>query len=253
MHETIASFLAHQGFNKKDREIYLDIYTHGISYASSIATRTKIDRTTVYSVLKRLLQKGIIAQTEVNEVNAYMSVSPEIFVDIIERDIADLKGRKKMAQDFIEEVLKLEKQFFEKPTVRIFEGNEAVMNLYLSTLQKSDIQKSFLTVDIMPKGLKKFLKRDFIAKKIQKNTFSKVLVEKSKLSTRYQSLDMISNRETRIIKKFPFKLHSEIILCKSKEVAIIDFHKHVHGLIIESETFYKTMESLFDVIWSVSS
>ena len=61
MSKVLTSFLENQGLNSKDIEIYLDIYKHGQSFASSVSHRTGIDRTTVYSVIKRFSeQKDIL-------------------------------------------------------------------------------------------------------------------------------------------------------------------------------------------------
>lgn len=249
MSQLIESFLRNNNFNKKDERIYLDIFKHGQSFASSIALRTGIDRTTVYSALKRLLKKGVIAQTKMNEVKAYMALSPEIFLQSVERKIDDLQSEKKMAGLFVKEMAKLNKQAFAQPKIKIFEGDDAIISLYSQTLERGGLQKSFLTLDSFPEGLKHFLTKQFIELKKRKKVFSRVLVAEGKRSERYKSLDKVSNRETRIVKGHPFQLYAEIILFGGNQVAIIDFHQQIYGMVINSETFYKTVETLFDFVW----
>ncbi len=249
MSDVVMSFLKNNGFNKKDIDIYLDIFMYGQSFASSIAGRTGIDRTTVYSALKRLLRQGVIAQTRVNDVSAYMAVSPEIFVDRVDMRMADLKGEKGVAEIFVNEMKKLKKGSFFEPKIKIFEGNDSIKSLYEQTLKSGGLQKSFLTLRFIPAALKHFLTKQFIELKRRKKVFSRVLVAQSAGSLRYKDLDKISNRETRIVKKSPFDLNSEIILFGKKDVAIIDFHKQIYGMVISSETFYKTIEAIFDCVW----
>lgn len=249
MSQLIESFLRNNDFNKKDKQIYLDVFQHGQSFASSIALRTGIDRTTVYSSLKRLLKKGVIVQTQMNEVKAYMAVSPEIFMDNIERKIGDLESEKKMAGLFVKEMNDMKKSSFIEPKIKIFEGDDAIMNLYSQTLEKGGLQKSFLTLDSFPIGLKDFLTKQFIELKKRRKVFSRVIVADGKRSERYKSLDNVSNRETKIVKGHPFQLHAEIILFGGTQVAIIDFNKQIYGMVINSETFYKTVETLFDFVW----
>ncbi|MEK7673557.1 MAG: helix-turn-helix domain-containing protein [Patescibacteria group bacterium] len=247
--EAIEKFLKNQGFNKSDSDVYLDVAKHGQSFASSVAHRTGIDRTTVYSALKRLLKKGVIVQTKVNDVMAYMSVSPEVFLDKVERNIEDLQSEKKAAQLFVDDMLKLGKSSFLQPKIKIYEGVNAVMNLYQQTLKKGQQQKSFLTIKFIPDSLKKFLTEEFMKMKQKKGVISKVIVASSKFSSRYKALDSKSNRETRIVQDHPFELHAEIILYGTQDVAIIDFHKQIYGMVISSDTFYKTIEAMFDYIW----
>jgi len=251
MNQSITQFLTAKGFHQKDIEIYLDIYRHSQSYASSIALRTGIDRTTVYSVIKRLLKSGIITQTKLNNVRAYLALSPEIFLDKIDRDIDELTTQKKTTQNFIDEMAKVKKQrTFEKPKIQIFEGDEAIMSLYQYTLSKSGAQKSFLTIRRIPESLSDFLKHQYIKMKIKHRVHSRVLIANTSFAPKYKSLDARSNRTTKIVAKHPFDLHSEVIMFNTNEVAIIDFHKQIYGIIIKSDTLYKTTEALFDYIWA---
>ncbi len=250
MNNAIIQFLTAQGLNEKDIEVYIDIYQHSQSYASSIALRSGIDRTTVYSVIRRLLKLGVIAQTKTNDIKAYLALSPEIFLDKIDRSIEDLSARKKSTALFVEEMMKIKKQQFEKPKIQIYEGDEAIMGLYQYTLSHPGVQKSFLTIKRIPQSLSDFLKKEYIKAKIKKHVHSRVLIARTPFATKYKSLDAKSNRATKIVTKHPFDLHSEVIMFNKNEVAIIDFHKQIYGIIIKSETLYKTTEALFDYIWA---
>ncbi len=251
MSNLVENFLEEQGFNEKDREIYLDLHRHGQSFASTIALRTGIDRTTVYSVLRRLVVRGIVLQTDVNDVRAYLPVAPEVFVDKVEREMDELKAKKKMAQLFVAELEGMQGSSFVKSKVKIYDGVEGIINLYEQTLVKGSTQKAFINLKNVPEEVMKFLKGRFIKEKVRKKVKSFVIVGKSRFSERYQKLDRKSNRETRIVERMPFDLHSEIVLFGGREVAIIDFHQQIYGMVIESETFYRTVEALFDYVWKV--
>lgn len=251
MNNAITQYLASHGFHAKDIEVYLDICRHSQSYASSIAARTGLDRTTVYSVIKRLLKSGIITQTKLNGVRAYLALSPEIFLDKIDRDIDELTAQKKSTLEFIDEMSRIKKQrSFEKPKIQIFEGDEAIMSLYQYTLSTPGQQKSFLTIRRIPPSLSEFLKHQYIKMKIKAKVHSRVLIAKTGFAPKYQSMDARSNRTTKIVTKHPFDLHSEVIMFGQNEVAIIDFHRQIYGIIIRSDTLYKTTQALFDYIWA---
>lgn len=249
MNQIVVTFLKNQGLNEKDIQIYLDVFEHGQAFASSIAHRTRVDRTTVYSVLKRLVKRGLLVQSEVNEVAVYIAVSPEVFVRDLDREMEELRARKGVAAAAMVEMAKLAKSTYVKPKTRVYEGDRAIVNLYQETLVVGDVQKAFINLTSMPGVMKDFLKKHFINEKIAKGVFSKVLVAESEKSERYQMLDKVSNRESRVVKAHPFNLQSEIILFGGCQVAMIDFNKQIHGIVVESETFYATMEAIFDYIW----
>ncbi len=249
MNELIIDFLKNQGLNDKDIAVYLDIFQHGQSFASSIGLRTKIDRTTVYSVLKRLLKHGFIVQSMINDVAVYIATSPEVFLREIDEDIEELVSRKNLAEAFVSEIGKLTSHSFLRPKMRIYEGDKAIINLYEETIENSGNQKAFINLRSISPTVKEFLKGKFIKSKVEQHVFSKVLVADGPYSEKYKSLDGVSNRETKIIRNFPFDIQSEILLFDGKKVAIIDFNKPIYGIVFASRTFYKTMEVIFDLIW----
>lgn len=253
MSQIIESFLENQGFNEKDISVYLDVFRHGQSFASSIALRTGIDRTTVYSVLKRLVKKGVVVEARINDVSSYMPVSPEVFMQEIDHKMDDLLAKKKMAALFAEQMKGLSRGTFDKPDIKIYEGVDAVIKLYERTLIKDSVQKVFTSLHALPEGMGEFLKRRFIDLKIERGVLSRVIVGDSKFANKYKSLDDSSNRKTVIVKSQPFDMHAEVILYGKKEVAIVDFHKQIYGIVIESETLRKSMETMFDYIWGAEA
>lgn len=253
MNKIITTFLQDQGFNENDIAVYLDVHKYGQSFASTVSARTKIDRTTVYSTINRLLNSGYLVQTVVNGVKAFIPVSPEVFIQSINTEIDDLIAQKEMAALFASEMKKIVADNSIKPQIRIFEGEDAIVNLYAESVDKAGVQKAFINLTHLPKGVEKFLKGAFIEKKLKKGVFSKVLVAENKYCKRYKELDKTSNRETTIIKSHAFALYAEILLFNKTEVAIIDFNEQIYGIVINSPTLYKTIESLFDLTWETSN
>lgn len=250
MTKAIESFLENRGFNANDVRVYLDIYTHGQSFASSVAARTSIDRTTVYSCLKRLLKRGVIAQTTINEVNAYVSIEPDIFVDSVDARLDGLVAERKMAVEFVEELKTLRKSVFNKPRIRVYEGEQAIINLYEETLKRGGRQKAFIKVDRLPDGLRDFFRRKYVESKKRHAVFSQVIAAESEVAKRYRAKDSLSNRLTRLVARHPFEMHAEILLFGESEVAIVDFHEQLWGLVIDSGTLYKSIEAMFDFMWA---
>ncbi len=249
MQDLISGFLSSYGLNEKDIAVYLNIYKYGSSIASAVSLRTSIDRTTVYSVIKRLVKRGLIVQTKNKNVLCYAPVAPQVFMDKLEKEIDEMAARKKSASMFVEEMNKISRISTIKPRTRIYEGREAIESLYRATLDTKVSQKSFVSVQRIPSELQHFLKYDFINLKKRRGVQSRVLIPVSSFAQKYKALDETSNRTTKIIKNHPFELHSEIILFNEKGIAIVDFQEHSMGIIIESATLYKSIEALFDYIW----
>jgi sugar-specific transcriptional regulator TrmB len=245
----IQLFLQNQGFSVTDIAVYLDVYAHDRSFASTIAVRTHKERTTVYSALKRLIKRGVIAQTTINGVKAYMALSPEVFFDHIDQEMFVLEQKKKEIFCIIDEMKKMKKQISHKTYFTLHEGENALKSLYYEALVPESVHKAFLTLHDIPKTFLSFLQTEFMRKKKEKNVQSRVIVPNTPFASRYKKLDSVSNRTTKIVEKRPFDIHSEIIILDQKKVIVIDFSKPSYGMMIESPTYHKTIETLFDYVW----
>jgi len=250
MQEIIDNFLNRQGLNATDRKLYLALHQHGLAHASTLSLRTEVDRTTVYSSLKRLLKAGVVAQTQSGGARAYMALPPEVFVDKVEHAAAQLRAEKRQAEVFVDAMRTLTQGNFKKHKVSIFEGKTAIISLYNLTLAQPGEQRSFLTLGEIPAGLSEFLRKTYITSKLRKQVSSRVLLADSAQARRYKTLDGKSNRRSRIVKKLPFDLHAEIILWDDDKVAIIDFHQQIYGLLIESGTLHDTLAAMFEYVWA---
>lgn len=245
----VKAYLEGQGYNQNEIKVYIDLVAHGQSYASTVAVRTKLDRTTVYSILKKLSSQGIIVQTHIEGVNAYIALSPDVFLNKLDYKIESLQAERRLTSDFIEQISQIQQTKFDYPKIQIYEGEEAIISLYEGSLKDSDQQKAFLTLKNIPQKLKNYLQSSYIQQKITKNVQSQVLVADSSVARKYKEKDLTSNRETKLITKYPFELHSELILFQQSKIAIIDFHKAPYGIVVQSSTLYKTMLTIFDCLW----
>ena len=70
-------YLQQLGFGDKEIAIYLCIQENGKLSASDVARITKINRTTVYSVSKELIKKGVIQEDLGGSNRYYTALSPE--------------------------------------------------------------------------------------------------------------------------------------------------------------------------------
>lgn len=247
--KSLQSSLKELGFQNNEIKVYLDILQCENAYVSSISLRTGIERTTVYSVLKRLLERNVIAQTQINGVAAYTTMPFSYFLDTVQTKMQELEKQKNKIQGMVNTLELLQMKQLQDTQIRMYQGMVAIKNLYAETLVENSEQMAFLTLTHMSHQMKEYLSGEFMELKKKRNVFSRVLVADSLRSRKYQQLDGVSGRETRIVSEMPFDLFSEIILFQGGRVAIIDFHSEVHGLVIQSETFYKTMKTLFDCIW----
>ncbi len=238
--------------NDKDLEIYIDLFQFGASAASTVAARTRIDRTTVYAVLKRLINKGVVVKTIRNNTNIFVALEPTAFEQRLQNEITDRQEKLASFQEIIPQLLNFKMTEGTRPSIQIFEGPSSIITLYEQLLHSSKIQDAFLTIEKMPAPLKKYLTKDYIQKKLKLKVKSRVLVEESTRAKKYKLLDSKANRITKLVPKGKFPFETEIIISDTDEVAIIDFRKEIIGVYIKSSSIRNTLKAIFDLIWASS-
>lgn len=238
------------GLNDKDIEIYRDLFQFGPSAASTIAARTRIDRTTVYAVLKRLINKGVIVKTIKNETSIFVALKPNVFEQQLRNDIAIQEKKLNSLQDLIPQLLSFQQESGSRPTIQIFEGPSSITSLYEQLLHSSKKQDAFLTIEKLPSTLKNYLIKDYIEQKLRLKVKSRVLVEDSQRAQQYKLLDQKANRQTKLLPKGDFPFETEIIIGENDEVAIIDFRQELIGVFIKSSSIRKTLKRIFDLLWA---
>lgn len=72
--KTILEVLKEIGFEERESKIYLSLLKEQEQTALSLSRNTKIDRTTIYDLLEKLIQKGIVSQTTKNNSKTYKAL-----------------------------------------------------------------------------------------------------------------------------------------------------------------------------------
>lgn len=237
--------------NRKDIVIYLDLLKFGPSAVSTIAARTNIERTTAHAVIKRLIQKGYVSRTSKDKTGFFAALDPEIFEEKAQRDFEQKRSDLRMVQFVIPQLQSIKSEKTNRPVIQIFEGPESVISLYELLLRTNKKQDAFLTVEKIPRALKKYLTQDYIKHKIIQNVQSRVLVENSRRARIYKQLDQKANRHTKLVPKGQFPFETEIIVGDNREIAIIDFSREIIGVLIRSTSIRNTLLSIFNLLWDI--
>lgn len=236
------------GINETDFQIFRFLITMGALPASSLATRLNINRTTIFSSLKRLQEKNLIYAIP-KKGGTFFAVYDSHQLENNAK--TQLKEQEHQYIQMIEMVKQLEEQKVSGgmlPKVAFFEGENGIISLFRKMLVPNTTQQAFLTLEKIPSKILNFLHSDFIEEKKEKNVFSQVLIPQSERSEHYQRLDTNANRETRFVPP-QTKFETEIIIGASS-LALIDFKEGGIGVYIESGPLCATMKAAFELLWN---
>jgi len=143
------------GLNDVDIKVYLALLKLGESSAAEIAAKAEIPRASVYDVLERLGQEGLVSYI-IKDFKKYFSASePRTIVD-------GLEYKKKKIKDILPELEEIEKKTGAETTkTEVYEGKkgvQTVMNLMLEEKELFVMGASRKSSEVMPFFLEKWMK-----------------------------------------------------------------------------------------------
>jgi sugar-specific transcriptional regulator TrmB len=113
------------GFNEKEAEIYLEILKLGRATPARIAQNTGINRTTVYSSYKSLLQKKVIVEDIGHKFTYLVALPPENLEALLEKQKRQLREDEQLVKQAMAELSELPKNTqYSVPKIRFVEEQD---------------------------------------------------------------------------------------------------------------------------------
>lgn len=120
------------GLNANEREVYLAVLRAGKISPQRVARLTGINRTTVYSISRKLRDSGFITEDVGQKVTYLLAASPENLKDIFEKEEKSLAERKQAVIQLAKELEALPKNTtYSVPRIHFVE--EADLSKYLQS------------------------------------------------------------------------------------------------------------------------
>ncbi len=237
--ETIKKSLEEVGFDNKEIQVYLSLLKIGETSATKISRETKIERTLVYYIIEKLINRGLISFNLKNNVKYYSASNPEKILDEIrEKEKSFLR-----ILPFLEQIRK--ETYEEEVRVDIYKetaGLKAVMNdmfkqakEFLVLGEQGQIQKHYPV--IYQQYLRK-LKDMKIKEKVIIREDLRGKIWKSKNSEfRYISKDLLSPTTT---------------LVYEDKILITLWEKPMFNILITSKKVADSFKSYFNHFWKIA-
>lgn len=119
------------GLTKTEEKVYLVLLKLGSSPASDIIKKTQLHRTTVYDVLERLIEKGLVSFVVINKIKSYSAVNPSKFLDLALEEKKQAEDTQKFAEEIVKKISLTKKDSKSKANVQVFiglEGQKTIMD-----------------------------------------------------------------------------------------------------------------------------
>ena len=111
------------GLTEKEASVYLALLELGTAAVQTLAQKAQVKRTTAYSILVDLRERGLVQEVPQSKKALYTAESPEYLLTMLNKQ-QDLLTR------FLPDLLVLHNRQKEKPKVQLFQGQEGVKLVY---------------------------------------------------------------------------------------------------------------------------
>ncbi len=248
MFDHLVGVLQQQWFTHNEAIIYITLIQYGGGTWWNLARITDINRATVYTALAEMKKKWRIHTLIKNDVITFYAIDYKTLVGDIERKYL-------ASQEALGEFEAIAHQFtHQKAKLEYYDGEEGVKKAFEMTLQSSTPIYAFLTMQDFNKKLEHRLVQEYRPARVKKKITAYCICDYAEENIDYQNQDALFLKETKIINSSDFDLSGEINIFDNDKVMHVYADKGVYYATMHtSESYYRTMYSLFQQIRKIAS
>lgn len=227
------------GLEDREIKIYTELLRLGPSKAGVLARRVFIDRSVVYKLLYRLIEKGFVSSVIRENRKYFQATDPEKLLDV-------LKEREARLKEIIPELRSLKKTIVETQ-VEVYKGKEGFKTVMNDLLK---YKEDLYGIGYTAKGpeIDKYWYEQWNIQRIKRKLYRIYLVssETAKLE--------VTKRPLTTIKIMPdgFVSPSSTIIFGDNVAIFFPEEDDFTGIIIRSKRISKAYKSFFDTLWRLS-
>jgi len=225
------------GLTKTESDVYIALLREGNSLASSVIKKLQLHRATVYDVLDRLIEKGLVSYVIEDGKKYYEAVNPSRFLDIILEKKHKIENEEKEAEKVVLELGRI-KEKTPSSNVQILTGKEGVKILMQDLLKCNE----FLVIggELRFKDYLPVYSIHWAKERERKKIYARILTE-HKIDTKWHY---------NLYKQLPrdLKFATGTIIYSNKIVIVLP-EEPVKMIMIESKATYEAYKAEFELLW----
>ena len=234
--------LGNLGLTKVEAKVYLELLKIGSTKTGPLVKKTGLHRATVYDVLKRLIEKGLVNYITKENTKHFQAIDPHSLLDLLKEEQIELDNKKNNAIKIISDLNKLKSEAMNKEEAHVFFGKRGVKTIYESILKHKEV----LTFgshgrfrSLMQAYFDVYLKR-----KKKSGCKTRLIV-----SERIRNSPMVKHCDVRYLpKEFDSPIATQIF---GNNVSIIVWTENPIAFLIESKEAAEAFRNYFNVIWKI--
>lgn len=240
--------LTQNGFSKNESKVYLAALELGEAPLARIASKAKLQRSTVYSLVDEMKKRGLLSLTKRSGIQYASALPPRILVD-------RFKQAAHAAEQGLPQLMEMAYASPLKPRVRFYEGLRGLQEVLREFSYSPERSFVFTDYEQMPPELFAFIRKQVVTQRRKLDVFTHLILPRNAVNAKIQSEDAQDKHfaEHRLVDFPRAKNPIEILLFGTSTIAFLSFtKKEMFGVIMDSPAVYETLRNVFELVWGLA-
>lgn len=226
------------GLTPKEVDVYLALISSDAASISETRSKANVSRKSIYEILQKLLDKGLVSYTIKDNKKQYMAATPERFIELLKEKEANL-------ETILPELLRKHKEITEETSVRVYIGKEGMKTITNNILKVGKPLYAQVGRELVLDLLKYYLPQ-FIKKRVEQKIPAKMIysesVRKRKLKIPLTEIRYVPNESASPIS----------IIIYGDNLNLLIFTENPIAIHMKSKEIAQSFMNYFNVMWSIA-
>ena len=228
------------GLNQMQAQVYVAALELGEATMQALARKSAVNRSTIYTFIDELKERGYILETRKNKRRVYSAIHPERLVEMQKARVHEL-------QSAVPELLAIYNKSGSKPRVTFYEGPQGVEDVYSDMLREKKEIVAYEDLEHLQGELPSRVFEWFPKERAHRDILIKTISRDVPFAREFSKRNRGLLRETKFITAPKFKTDINIY---GDKVALIDLQGETQfAVIIENHNLAETMRTVWRQLW----
>jgi sugar-specific transcriptional regulator TrmB len=239
---------------KKEQRILACLYQVKHCTVGRLAKETIINRTSLYPILERLIEKGLVSAFVQDGVTIYEPIEPELFKEWLKKKKREVIDQTTQLEDWLDQAATSKQTPSLVSKIKYFEGFDGVKAMYADTWRNNKNKMIYAITDVRAavSTMGKFFYNEYMPTRMAHKVRVKDIMTENKEGRHEVEVTSKYLREAKLAKGLFENLGVEINIYDNKlAIAAYDKEKPC-GVIIENEKIANAMKNIFEYLWKLT-
>lgn len=228
--------LEHIGLEEKEAKTYIALLTLGETTATRIAEKAMLDRTLMYQLLNKLIEKGLASYVIKNNVKYFLAAEPQILLE-------DLEQKKSELKEAIPLLNKQRQSQEEETKVEVYKGRKGIYTIIRMIVTENT---PYYAIGGLQQAYSEFEAENLaVMRQLEKKNIQGKMIVRTK-----DDFHIGTNEDYRYVPETMIASTTTMIL--GNKVITFVWSKPYHAILIENEEVARSNKSTFDYLWSIA-